>query len=174
MQGMSLPLAVLLSLAAPVGIAAAQDPARVDGSQVADPAAVFARPARPQPSSGLTRTLAPRQDSMLGQLFSSETPHGIAPLSPESYRQAYGNADVRSRLGRTYSSGLSGTSGSGNWLQQLMAPGDGRQQGQDLSLQQGMRTAQDAMDEMGRQLMPALRDLKREFDSGLQRASSRD
>ena len=54
-----------------------------------------------------------------------------------------------------------------------MAP-HGDQPGRNLDLQQGMRTAQDTMDAMGRQLMPALRDLKRNFDAGLERASDPD
>jgi hypothetical protein len=178
MKGSCLLLAALLSMAAPLAFAAPQDPARVDGSQAADPAAVFARPARAQRASLLPGTSAPRQDSTLGQLvqksglLSGDASHRIEPLSPERYRQAYGNADVRSRLGRTYAIGNPDRSGSGSWLQQLLSPQDRQAGQQDLTLQQGMRTAQDAMDEMGRQLMPALRDIKRDFDSGLDRASN--
>ena len=164
MQGMLLPLAVVLSLAAPVAIAAPQDPARVDGPQPADRAAVFAQPASPARHAASVRTMQPPG------LLSGDAWHRIAPLSPDRYRQAYGDADVRSRLGRTYYSGASHPSGSGDWLRQLMAPRVG-QPGQNLKLQQGMQTAQDAMDAMGRQLMPALRDLKRDFDAGLERAS---
>ena len=167
MQGMLLPLAVVLSLVAPVAIAAPQDPARVDGPQPADPAAVFSQPASPARHAASIRTMQP------SGLLSGDAWHRIAPLSPDRYRQAYGNADVRSRLGRTYSSGASDPSGPGGWLRQLMAP-HGDQPGRDLDLQQGMRTAQDTMDAMGRQLMPALRDLKRDFDAGLERASDPD
>lgn len=160
MQGMLLPLAVVLSLAAPVAISAPQDPARVDGPQPADPAAVFSQPASPPRHAASVRTMQ----------LSGDAWHRIAPLSPDRYRQIYGDADARWRLGRTYSSGASDPSGSGGWLRQLMAPRGG-QPGRDLDLQQGMRTAQDAMDAMGRHLVPALRDLKRDFDAGLERAS---
>lgn len=177
MQGDCLLLAALLSLAAPIAVAAPQDPARVDGSSTADPAAVFPQAARTQRASGLSQAMAPRTGSTLDRILphagrqSGQAWQGIAPLTPGRYRQAYGNADVRARLGRTYAVGSSNPTAS--WLQQLLSPQDGRSQ-QDLTLQQGVRTAQDAMDEMGRQLLPALRDIKREFDDGLDRASSRD
>ena len=56
-----------------------------------------------------------------------------------------------------------------DWLGGLPSPGSAST-GRDLRLQQGMRAAQDAMDAMGRQLMPALQDLQRGFDEGLQQA----
>lgn len=151
MKSGCLPLSVLLALAAPMACAAPQDPARVDGSQVADPAAVFAGPA-PAPAS-----MEP------GRGWNG----GIPPLTPERYRQAYGSSDIRARLGRTYSSGVSNEPG---WLQPLLSTQNG-QPAQGDTLRQGMQTAQDAMDAMGRQLLPALQDLKHDFDAGVERAS---
>lgn len=150
MRSGSLSLSVLLALAAPMAGAAPQDPARVDGSQVADPAAVFASPAPARVELARTRD------------------GGIPPLTLERYRQAYGSSDIRARLGRTYATG-SASNGS-DWLQQLLSTQNGMG-AQDATLRQGMQTAHEAMDAMGRQLLPALRDLKRDFDTGVERAS---
>jgi hypothetical protein len=147
-----------LALACATAIAAPQDPARVDGAQARDPAAVFAAPP-PRASQ--------RPASRGAGLLSGQSWHRIAPLAPDRYRQAYGRADVRDRLGRTHAT--SGPEGQAGWLEGLLSSGDAST-GQDLRLQQGVRAAQDAMDEMGRQLMPALQNLQRGFDEGLEQA----
>jgi hypothetical protein len=147
-----------LALACGAAFAAPQDPARVDGTQARDPAAVFAAPP-PRTSQ--------RPASRGAGLLSGQSWHRIAPLAPDRYRQAYGRSDVRDRLGRTYAS--SGPEGQSGWLGGLLSSGDAST-GQDLRLQQGVRAAQDAMDEMGRQLMPAVQRLQRSFDEGLDQA----
>ncbi|WP_027081195.1 hypothetical protein [Luteimonas mephitis] len=146
-----------LALACAAAVAAPRDPARVDGAQVRDPAAVFAAPARAQP----------RPASHGTGLLSRQPWHRVAPLAPDRYRQAHGRADVRDRPDRTYPAFRPDR--QSGWLDGLLSSGNAPA-GRDLRLQQGVRAAQDAMDEMGRQLMPALQDLRRGFDEGLEQA----
>jgi hypothetical protein len=147
-----------LALACAAASAAPQDPARVEGPQARDPAAVFASPP--------PRT-SPRPASPGAALLPGQPWQRLSPLAPDRYRQAHGRIGVRDRQWRTHAS-LGPDSQSG-WLGGLLSPRSAST-GRDLRLQQGMRAAQDAMDEMGRQLMPALQDLQRGFDEGLQQA----
>jgi hypothetical protein len=147
-----------LALACAAASAAPQDPARVEGPQARDPAAVFASP----PPRTSPRPASPGAGLLPGQPWQL-----LAPLAPDRYRQAHDRIGVRNRQRRTHAS-LGPDSQSG-WLGGLLSPRSAST-GRDLRLQQGMRAAQDAMDEMGRQLMPALQDLQRGFDEGLQQA----
>lgn len=149
----ALTTALALALTCSVAVAAPQDPARVDGAHGHDPAAVSA--ASP-----------PHEASRDGGLLSADAWQRIVPRTSDRDRQAH--AAVRSPS--TYPSSASGR--QSGWLDQLLSPDDAAPR-QDMRLQQGVRAAQGAMDEMGRQLMPALRELQRDFDEGLEQAQSR-
>lgn len=82
-------------------------------------------------------------------------------------RPASRGAGLRDWPGRTHASFEPGR--RPGWLDGLLSSGNAPA-GQDPRLQQGVRAARDAMDEMGRQLKPALEDLQRGFDEGLERA----
>lgn len=139
-------LAPALALTCSIAGAAPQDPARVDGTHGYDPAAVSAAP--PADDGGL--------------------------LSADAWQRFRANADggAGARPRSKFVDPPSARDSRSGWLDQLLSPDDTAAD-TDLRLQRGVRAAQEAMDGMGRQLMPALRDLQRDFDEGLQQAQSR-
>lgn len=143
--------AAALALACSAALAG-QDPARVDGAYDHDPAAVSTAP----PSHG----------TMRGGLSPADAWQSFGALAPRDGRHAGGGTGVPGRWEFPHPSSARG--GRPGWLDQWLPPADA-----DPRLQRGMRAAQEAMDGMGRQLMPALRDFQRDFDEGLQQAQSR-
>ena len=84
MQGYCLLLAALLSLAAPIAVAAPQDPARVDGSRPPIPPPSSHDLPGQQRASSLPRALAPRPDSMLDRIL----PHADGPANQAARHRA--------------------------------------------------------------------------------------
>lgn len=208
MKGSSLLPAALLAMAAaiPTAFAAPQDPARIDGGSSVDIADVSATP---QISSSWTQVPAqpPSPDAAPQQAApgatAAESPlaeqwRQLTTRSPQDYEEAYGNANVRARLGRVYSAGAEtgGLGGVGSLGDALSLQGG--LQGQDLQALaaqmlsgQGslgsagglnisggnateiMQSLQGVVNDISRQLMPALQDAKRDFDGALNQAASR-
>jgi hypothetical protein len=209
MKGSSLLPAALLAMATaiPTAFAAPQDPARIDGASSVDTADVSATPQISSSSWAEVPAQQPSPDTVPQQVApgapAAESPlaeqwRQLTTRSPQDYEAAYGNANVRERLGRVYSAGAE-TNGLGGIGDSLSLQG-GLQglQGQDLqalaarmlSGQNGlgsaeglnisggnateiMQSLQGVVNDISRQLMPALQDAKRDFDGALNQAASR-
>ena len=163
--------------------AAPQDPARVGATPGDDPAAVFASPA-PSSAHGSSlasqaRALAPQGgtlDRVMQQASGALNKFGMSAPSDDDYRAAYGNANVRERLGRTYNAGGSGNDYGGgqssSWLGGLLQSGESAVSGADWS--GNAQSLQGTMDGFSRELMPALRNLRDSVSEGLDRAASQN
>lgn len=158
-----------------------QDPARTDGTSSRDPAAVFAgaaaKPSRANALASKASALMPEggtMDRVMQQAGGALNKFGMRSLTDDDYRAAYGNANVRERLGRTYAGGdandfdVTGQSGSG-WLDRMMRGGEGGLADRDWS--RNAESLQGTMDDFSRQLMPALRELRDSVSEGLDRAN---
>jgi len=183
MQGYACSIAVAACLLAMSGAhAAPQDPARIDGAQTHDPAAVFSAPAVQPSRSGSwaskANALVPEGgmvDRAMQQASGALNKYGMRQLTDDDYRAAYGNGNIRERLGRTYAGGGSGdlyAGGQGtSWLERMMQDGGDGIANADWS--RNTESLQQTMDEFSRQLMPALRDFRDSVSDGLDRASSK-
>lgn len=205
MKGSSLLPAALLAMATaiPTAFAAPQDPARIDGAadvDIADVSATpqisssWAEPTQQPPPDTVPQQAAPGAESPLAQQWRE-----LTTRSPQDYEEAYGNANVRARLGRVYSAGAeSGGLGGIGGIGDALSLQGGLQGGQDLqalaarmlsgqndygsaeglnisggNATEIMQSLQGVVNDISRQLMPALQDAKRDFDGALNQAASR-
>ncbi|WP_242108641.1 hypothetical protein [Luteimonas aquatica] len=188
MKGVLLLPAALLAIAA--AHATPQDPARVDGTAGHDPADVFAAPAAPAQRILPRRASAPTSASAATYGVDTAALHRqwreLTTRPPQDYEAAYGNANIRQRLGRTYAGTGGGVNGNafslqGSQIQALSGrlfsgqngamPGLGNLDNADAA--RIMHSLQGTANDIGRQLMPALQDARRELDVELNRAAAR-
>lgn len=209
MKGSSLLPAALLAMATaiPTAFAAPQDPARIDGASSVDTADVSATPQISSSSWAEVPVQQPSPDTVPQQVApgapAAESPlaeqwRQLTTRSPQDYEAAYGNANVRERLGRVYSAGAetNGLGGIGDSLSlqgglqglqgqdlqalaaQMLSGQNGYGSAEGLNISGGnateiMQSLQGVVNDISRQLMPALQDAKRDFDGALNQAASR-
>ena len=162
-----------------------QDPANVDAAHAPDPAYISQRRAPASSSSGPSSWLS----SFLPSSKNSRAPRtanarprrdeGMPSLTSDDYRQAYGTSDIRARLGRVYNAGgTSSATGYGergmDWVNQLSSnwgSSVGGMSGNMGSLSETTHPIRNAVDDISRQLMPALQDMRNNVQSELDQAS---